>query len=92
MTIKNKWPQNKPNGRKIDQMAIKSTITRPSKIDPKWDFWFENIPSGNPALEKKVFFYRRKKLKLENSPSCFFQVFFQIKSFSVSVQFRSSTG
>jgi hypothetical protein len=22
-------------------------ILRPSKIYPSWDFWFENIPSGN---------------------------------------------
>jgi hypothetical protein len=22
---------------------------RPSKIYPQWDFWFENIPSGNPT-------------------------------------------
>jgi hypothetical protein len=25
------------------------SISRPSKIYPNWDFWFENIPSGNPA-------------------------------------------
>jgi hypothetical protein len=39
-----------PNGCKIDQMCIKlptSLIARPSKNDPKWGFWFENIPSGN---------------------------------------------
>jgi hypothetical protein len=32
-------------------MAIKIPtfyISRPSKIYPKWDFLFENIPSGNP--------------------------------------------
>jgi hypothetical protein len=23
------------------------SIPRPSKIDPNWDFWFENKPSGN---------------------------------------------
>jgi hypothetical protein len=23
---------------------------RPSEIDPNWDFWFENKPSGNPAF------------------------------------------
>jgi hypothetical protein len=31
-------------------MAIKkptSSIATPSKIYPNWDFWFENIPSGN---------------------------------------------
>jgi hypothetical protein len=45
VTIKYKtWPQiyqNKPNGRKIDQMAIKHTnIARVSKIYPNWDFGF----------------------------------------------------
>jgi hypothetical protein len=34
--------KNKPNGHKIYQQ-------RPSKIYPNRDFWFENIPSGNPA-------------------------------------------
>jgi hypothetical protein len=29
-------------------MSIFSNL-RPSKIDPNWDFWFENKPSGNPA-------------------------------------------
>jgi hypothetical protein len=47
-----KWPQNIPNDRKIDQMAIKYTnIARPSKIYPNWDFWLQNMPSGNPARE-----------------------------------------
>jgi hypothetical protein len=27
----------------------KSYIARPFKIYPLLDFWFENIPSGNPA-------------------------------------------
>jgi hypothetical protein len=27
-----------------------SSVVRLSKIYPKWDFWFENIPSGNPAF------------------------------------------
>jgi hypothetical protein len=52
-----KWPQNIPNSRKIDQMAIciihitTSSIARPSKIYPNRDFWFENVPSGNPGGE-----------------------------------------
>jgi hypothetical protein len=47
-----------PKGHKIYQMAVvysKSplntptfSIQRPSNIYPNWDFWFENIPSGNP--------------------------------------------
>jgi hypothetical protein len=35
-----KWPQN----------IQKLSIPRPSKIYPSSDFWFENIPSGNPAV------------------------------------------
>jgi hypothetical protein len=27
-----------------------SSIARPSKIYPNPDFWFENMPSGNPAV------------------------------------------
>jgi hypothetical protein len=26
------------------------SILKPSKIYPNWDFWFENIPSGNHAV------------------------------------------
>jgi hypothetical protein len=25
------------------------SISRPSKIFQNWDFWYEKIPSGNPA-------------------------------------------
>jgi hypothetical protein len=28
-----------------------TSIARSTKIYPNWDFWFENIPSGNPALK-----------------------------------------
>jgi hypothetical protein len=42
-----------PNGPKIDQMSIKyiptSSIVRPSKSYPNKDFWYENMPSGNPG-------------------------------------------
>jgi hypothetical protein len=51
-----------PNDHKIYQIYIKYTKLQlnasnghkiyqhlPSKIYPNWDFWFENIPSGNPA-------------------------------------------
>jgi hypothetical protein len=40
--------QNVP---KIDQIPIKNTYilqARFTKIYPYWDFWFENMPSGNP--------------------------------------------
>jgi hypothetical protein len=48
--------ENIPNDLKMDQMAVKyggkidrmatnttSSIARPSKMYPNWDFWFENI-------------------------------------------------
>jgi hypothetical protein len=48
-----------PIGHKIYQMAVKcskwpkniptSSFTKPFKIYPNWDFWFENKPSGNPG-------------------------------------------
>jgi hypothetical protein len=55
-----KWPQSISNGHKVYQMAVKyinwsynippSPISRPYKIYPNWNFWFENILSGNPGL------------------------------------------
>jgi hypothetical protein len=42
---------------KIDQMSKKgkppSSIVRPSKSYPNLDFWFENVPSGNPGSVEK---------------------------------------
>jgi hypothetical protein len=29
-----------------------SSIERPSKIYPNWDFWLENMASGNPGAER----------------------------------------
>jgi hypothetical protein len=28
-----------------------TSIARPSKIYPNWDFWFEKIPSGNREID-----------------------------------------
>jgi hypothetical protein len=43
---RSKWSENMPT----------SFIARPSKIYPNWIFWFESMPSGNPALDAfKVF-------------------------------------
>jgi hypothetical protein len=44
-----KWPQSIPNSRKI----LTSSTARPSKINPNRDFWFKNMPSGNPATNLK---------------------------------------
>jgi hypothetical protein len=41
---------------KYSQMALNIptfSIPTPSKIYPNWDFWFENLPSGNPALHSE---------------------------------------
>jgi hypothetical protein len=40
-----KWPHNVPT----------FSIPRPSKIDPNWDFWYENMPSGNPDADEGFF-------------------------------------
>jgi hypothetical protein len=37
-----KWPKNIPT----------SSIERPYKIYPHWNFWFEIIPFGNPDLHE----------------------------------------
>jgi hypothetical protein len=29
----------------------KLSILRPSKTYPNWNFWYENVPSGNPEAE-----------------------------------------
>jgi hypothetical protein len=42
-----KWPKNRPNG--LIHNRPTSSIARPSKIYPNYDFWFENIPSGSPG-------------------------------------------
>jgi hypothetical protein len=33
---------------------MKFSLPRPSQIYQNWDFWFENIPSGNPGRYYKV--------------------------------------
>jgi hypothetical protein len=54
MTTKyTKRPKSTPNGCKIDQMSIKYTNIfhcKTLKNYPNLDFWFENIPSGNPGF------------------------------------------
>jgi hypothetical protein len=40
-----------------------STIARPSKSYPNWDFLFENAPSGNPAqLSFETILFRKQHL------------------------------
>jgi hypothetical protein len=48
-----------PNGHKVYQMAVKysklvNVLTYsslwPSRNYPNWNFWFKNIPSGNPVI------------------------------------------
>jgi hypothetical protein len=61
-----KLPQNIPNGHKIYQFAVEytkwpqniptSSISRPSKIYRKWDFWFRKYTIWQPCLQTKLFF------------------------------------
>jgi hypothetical protein len=47
-------------------MVIKFTnivLARHSQIYPNWDFWFENIPSGNPAANEYCDQLERSNLK-----------------------------
>jgi uncharacterized protein involved in tolerance to divalent cations len=46
------WSYNVPNGH--IPIISTSSIARPSKIYPNWDFWLENIPSGNHGAEECV--------------------------------------
>jgi hypothetical protein len=44
-----------PNGHRKYQMNVKYTnIFHPSALQniPNWDFWYEKIPSGNPAKQQ----------------------------------------
>jgi hypothetical protein len=60
-----------PNGHTLYLMAIIHSIRpknipiyyiqRLSKIYPDWDFWFKNIPSGNPAHAINGHFQLKKK-------------------------------
>jgi hypothetical protein len=70
-----KLPQNVPNGQCITQTTVKFSkctlniprfsIPRSSKMYPNWDFWFENIPSGNPAAQWEEKQKMRKNAKIE---------------------------
>jgi hypothetical protein len=44
-TTYTKWPENKPTGQKN---IPASSIASLSNIYPNYDFWFGNMPSGNP--------------------------------------------
>jgi hypothetical protein len=48
------WPRNIPNGCKVEQVATKYANIFHCKIYPNWDLWFENMPSGNPALFQEL--------------------------------------
>jgi hypothetical protein len=50
-----KLPQHTPKRRKVGRPKGHKkipvlSISRPSKIYPKFGFWFKNKPSGNPGL------------------------------------------
>jgi hypothetical protein len=41
---------------------LTSSIERPYKICPNLDFWFENIPSGNPGVAMVMGMIGSKKI------------------------------
>jgi hypothetical protein len=54
-----KWQQNIPNVRKVCRpkghkihpyLPLQGPPKFTSKFYPNWYFWFENVPSGSPAL------------------------------------------
>jgi hypothetical protein len=49
-----KVPKNIPNRRKMDQMAISIFHCKTLQNLPKFDIWFKNIPSGNPAFNVRT--------------------------------------
>jgi hypothetical protein len=75
------------------KMAVKYNIPtffilRPYKINPNWDFWSENIPSGNPVWNLNDGTFRGRKAD-------FFWSDFFIRyqsSFLPGVTFRSFKG
>jgi hypothetical protein len=47
-----KWSKNIPNGRNIFKTVKEYQcfpFQGPPKFYPNWEFWFENMPSGNPG-------------------------------------------
>jgi hypothetical protein len=105
-TIKyTKWKYKIPKCNKIDQMVINlptSSIARPSKIYPNWDFWFENIPYGIRILtqtsmrnllkrvlvKKSLRTFRGKKYILRQNALEYFQVSLQYRLKSESQMFE----
>jgi hypothetical protein len=64
MTIKyTKWPSNRPNGNKIDQMTLHKTFSIERSFYPNWYFWFQNKRSGNPATVEGEEWETRWELK-----------------------------
>jgi hypothetical protein len=59
---------NVPNGSEIDQMVAKTTNIRHSEIYPSWDFWFENMSSGDPCVQHwKINVTKKRKEKLRTN-------------------------
>jgi hypothetical protein len=65
-------------------MALTFPISRPSVIYPHCDFWFENMPSGNPVVETilvaQIFKKVKKLLHTRTCPNSYI-VFLSIQCF-----------
>jgi hypothetical protein len=51
-------------------MAIK-IFAMHSKLFPNWEFWFENIPSGNPGQVSKLHFRNHKLGSFKDNKNIF---------------------
>jgi hypothetical protein len=49
-----KLPKNKPNGHKVYQLL---PLQDPPKFTLIGIFWFDSMPSGNPALKQELALY-----------------------------------
>jgi hypothetical protein len=56
-----------PKGRKIDLTATNYANVFHCKIYPNWDYWFQNMPSGNPALKARNKLQQGKFFKSEKN-------------------------
>jgi hypothetical protein len=43
-------------------MFQKVSTARPFTINQNWDFWFENVPSGNPATQTPLHIFQLPSL------------------------------
>jgi hypothetical protein len=58
----NKWPQIAVKQTKFPNKEPTTSIAKPSKVDPNRNFWFENMPPGNPGPRSRAVHTNSKTL------------------------------